>query len=179
MPAAKKAKLQFIFFSDHFQAKLDTFPRAYHGVYDEIIFEAGTETHTGLMVCPMDSVVLDWRQDQNEIIKNVVYSGGLVLYAHTENPHDWNNPDFQAMEIYNIHTDLLDEDSELPIFINAAINKTNYHHWVYREFYDDQTEILARWDSLNRHRRIVGMSAVDAHTIITGKLPNCSKCKIR
>jgi hypothetical protein len=163
LPAAKKAKLQFIFFADHAHAKLDTFPRSYHGVYDGIIFESGTETSTGLMVCPMDSVVLDWSQDQNDIIKNVVHSGGLVLFAHTEDPHDWDNPDYQAMEIYNIHSDLLDEDSELPVIVNAAINKDSYHHWVYRELYDHQTEILANWDSLNTHRRIVGMSAVDAH----------------
>ena len=163
LPAAKKAKLQFIFFADHPHAKLDTFPRAYHGIYDGIIFESGTETHSGLMVCPMDSMVLDWHQDQGQIIKQVISSGGLVLYVHTEDPHDWDNPDYQGMEIYNIHTDLLDENSELPILINAAINKSKYHHWVYRELYDDQKNILARWDSLNRQRRIVGVSAVDAH----------------
>lgn len=163
LPAAKKAKIQFIFFADHAHAKLDTFPRAYHGVYDGIIFECGTETSTGLMVCPMNQVVLNWRQDQNEVIAQVVDSGGLVLYVHTEDPHDWDNPDYQGMEIYNIHTDLLDENSELPILINAAINKGKYHHWVYRDLYDDQTEIWANWDSLNRKRRIVGISAVDAH----------------
>ena len=32
-----------------------------------------------------------------------------------------------------------------------------------REFFDEQTPILARWDSLNRIRKIVGFSAVDAH----------------
>jgi hypothetical protein len=34
---------------------------------------------------------------------------------------------------------------------------------VLREIYDEQTEILSHWDELNKHRRIVGMAAVDAH----------------
>lgn len=164
LPAAKEAKLEFLFFSDHPRSKLDTFPRSYHGVFDEIIFEPGTETSEGLMVCPMDSVVLDWNQPQDEIIKQVVEMGGLALYLHTEEPHDWDNPDYQMMEIYNIHTDLLDEEgSILPLIVNFAINGKKYSHWAMREIYDEQTEILANWDSLNGKRRITGIGAADAH----------------
>ena len=64
IPAAKKAKLNFIFFSDHPHAKLDTFPRAYNGIYDGIVIVPGTETGSGLMVCPMDSVVINWSEDE-------------------------------------------------------------------------------------------------------------------
>ena len=61
LPAAKKAKLDFIFFSDHPHGQYDTFPHSYQGVYDGIIFQCGTETSNGLMVNPFDSVVIDWR----------------------------------------------------------------------------------------------------------------------
>ncbi len=163
LPAAKKAKLKFLFFADHPHAKLDTFPRSYSGVYDGILFEPGTE-NGGMMVCPMDSVVLDWSKESNEFIHDVVKNGGLVLYVHTEKPHDWSNHDYQGMEIYNIHTDLLDEEGGLlPLIINFAINGSCYRHWAFRDLYDDQIKILANWDSLNRKRRIVGMGAVDAH----------------
>lgn len=163
LPAAKKAKLDFLFFSDHAHGKLDTFPRSYHGTYDGIIIESGTESSDGLMVCPMDSVVLDWNKGQDSIIKEVVERGGLALYVHTEKPHDWENPDYQAMEIYNIHTDMLDGEKLVPLIINFAINGKKYRHWCFRELYDDQTEILANWDKLNKSRKIVGMAAVDAH----------------
>lgn len=162
LPAAKKAGLDFIFFSDHPHAKLDTFPRSYSGMFDGVLFEPGSESG-GMLVFPLDTVVLDWREDRDTFIKQVVENGGLVLYSHTEEPHDWSNPDYQGMEIYNIHTDFLDEDSILPIMINTAINGKKYRRWVYREIYDDQTKIWANWDSLNSHRRIVGMAAVDAH----------------
>lgn len=163
LPAAKKAKLDFLFFADHPHGKLDTFPRGCHGIYDGIIFESGTESSEGLMVCPMDSVVLDWRKDQDLLIKEVIDSGGLALYVHTEKPHDWANPDYQAMEIYNIHTDMLDEEKLTPLILNFVVNGKKYRHWAYRELYDEQTDILANWDSLNMHRKIVGMAAVDAH----------------
>jgi hypothetical protein len=164
LPAAKKAKLDFLFFADHKRFKLDTFPRSYSGVYDGVIFEPGTETSQGLMVCPMDSVVLDWNRPQNEIMKEVVEAGGLSLYLHTEKPHEWDDPNYQAMEIYNIHTDLLDEGgSILPLIVNFAINGSKYPHWAMREIYDEQTDIMANWDHLNQKRRITGIGASDAH----------------
>lgn len=161
---AKKAKLNFIFLSDHPHGKMDIFPRGYHGVYDDIIIEPGTESSSGLMVSPFDSVTLNWGLPFDTLVQRVVTNGGMVTYVHTEKPHPWHNPDYQAMEIYNIHTDLLDEkDGLLPFVINSIVNGRKYRHWAYRELYDDQTTIWARWDSLNLKRKIVGVSAVDAH----------------
>jgi hypothetical protein len=163
LSAAKQAKLEFIFLADHKRSMMDIFPRSLHGVFDGIIVESGTESSTGLMVNPFDSVILDWEKDEDQLIHEVVNNGGLVTYVHTEEPHRWLNPDYQAMEIYNIHTDLLDEDGLLPFLLNNLICGNKYKHWGYWELYDDQTEILANWDSLNMGRRIVGIGAVDAH----------------
>ncbi len=164
LPAAKKAGFSFLFFSDHPHSKRDSFPRSYSGVYDGIIFEPGTESSNGLMVTPLDTTVLDWSKGDSAITSEVVNNNGLVLYVHTEREHDWNNPDYQAMEIYNIHTDFLDgNDGLFSIALNLVFNKSRYRTWVLREIYDEQTEILSHWDELNKHRRIVGMAAVDAH----------------
>lgn len=165
LPAAKKAKLDFIFFSDHMRSKLDSFPRSLYGVYDDIILESGTETSNGLMVSPLKSTVLDWNQGDEQIMRQVAESGGFVGYVHTEEEHAWDNPHYQAMEIYNIHTDLKDEEERflLDLILNSAINGRRYRHWAYRELFDEQHEILQHWDELNRQRRIVGFAAVDAH----------------
>jgi len=163
LDAAKAADLDFIFFSDHAHGKLDTFPRSFHGVFDDVIMEAGTESSNGLMVNPFDSVVLDWNKDMPTLIEDVTKNGGFVGYVHTEKEHPWDNPHFQAMEIYNIHTDILDESSILPIVINNTINGGKYMHWCFREFYDEQTAILNNWDKLNNTRRIVGYGGSDAH----------------
>ncbi|MCG8308390.1 MAG: hypothetical protein MI975_13435 [Cytophagales bacterium] len=163
LDAAKKAKLEYIFNADHKRHQLDSFPRGYHGVYDGIIIESGTEHSSGLMVSTFDSSVIDWSRPEKEIINHVVQNGGLAVYVHTEEHHDWENPDYQAMEIYNIHTDLLDEDGILPFVINNTVNGRKYMHWGFRELYDEQTQILNLWDRLNEKRRIVGIGAVDAH----------------
>ena len=116
------------------------------------------------MVTPMDSVVIDWSKDQSEVINNLVSNNGLVIYVHTEKKHDWDNPDYQAMEIYNIHTDYIDgNDGFLSILFNLIINRSEYHHWVFREIYDEQISILANWNRINKNRRVVGVAGVDAH----------------
>ena len=163
LPAAKKAELDFIFLSDHARYQLDSFPRAYHGIYENVIIESGTEK-SGLMVSPMKSVTLNWDQPKDSLIKQVTQSGGLVLYVHTEEKHEWDNPDYQAMEIYNIHTDFIDEEDDLmPFVVNSVINGRKFKHWGMREIYDEQKIILARWDSINQFKKVVGMAASDAH----------------
>ncbi len=161
LPAAKKANIEFIFFTDHPRAKLDTFPRAYQGMYDGILIEPGSETR-GMLIWPLDTMIVDWRINNADMFKEVIDQGGLVFYGHSEEPHEWGNPDYQGMEIYNIHTDSKDDDmvAHAP---NLTINGPSYRRWAYWEVVDEQTEILALWDSLNQGRRIVGISAADAH----------------
>jgi hypothetical protein len=132
-------------------------------MYDGLLLVPGTETSTGMMVNPLDTMVINWNEKEDDIIADITRNGGFVGYVHTEKPHRWGNPDYQAMEIYNIHTDLLDEPRLMPFIINNLINGNKYKHWAYWELYDDQTEILALWDSLNQYRKIVGFGAVDAH----------------
>lgn len=164
LPAAKKAGYNFLFFSDHPHGKQDTFPRSYKGIYDDIIFEPGTENSNGFMVTPMDSVVLDWSRGDTTVIHEVVNNKGLVLFVHSEKDHKWDNPDYQGMEIYNIHTDFLDgNDGLYSIILNLIFNGSKFHHWIFREIFDEQNEILNNWDSLNTKRRIVGIAGVDAH----------------
>ncbi len=164
IPAAKQAKLNFIFLADHRMADQDTFPRGMHGTFEGIVIESGTESPgASMMVNPLKNTIVDWKSDRNQLIKKVVSEGGMVFYLHSEEEHDWSNPDYQGMEIYNIHTDLKDEKSPLGFLINGAVNSGQFRHWAYRELFDEQTKILSLWDSLNNHRRIVGMAAVDAH----------------
>lgn len=162
LPAAKEAGLDFMFLSDHKRSALDTFPRGYHGRFDDLLIEAGTESNQ-MMITPFRPGVLDWSEPQDSLIKRTVDQGGMALYVHSEEEHDWDNLDFQGMEIYNIHTDLKDESGLFSFLLNSLLTGMEYRDWAYRELYDDQTNIWALWDSLNRKRRIVGFAAVDAH----------------
>lgn len=161
VPAAKQNGIDFIFLTDHPHGNLDTFPRGYHGLYEGVWIEPGSEKQ-GFAVWPLDTMVIDWKTDKDTVAKNLTERGGLVFYSHTEEPHNWANPYYQGMEIYNFHTDTKDE-SLLPHIINFMVNGKKFRRWAFREMFDEQTTILARWDSLNQQRKIVGYSAVDTH----------------
>jgi hypothetical protein len=167
LEGAKEAELDFIFFADHAHDKMDTFPRSFYGVYEGILFEAGTETSGsfggGMMLTPLRQGVFNLGVSEDSLIRQVTSQGGLVTYVHSEKEHDWDNPDYQAMEIYNIHTDLLDEDGLLPFLLNHLINGERYRHWSYRELYDKQQGILDKWDRVNQTRKVTGVGSVDAH----------------
>jgi len=161
IPAAKTDGIDFIFLTDHPHGRLDTLPKGYHGYFNGVLIEPGTE-NDGFDIWPLHPTVIDWKLNKDTVAKNIVSKGGIICYAHTEESHNWSNTDFQGMEIYNFHTDTKDQ-SPVPIILNVIVNGNKYRHWVMREFFDEQTPILARWDSLNRIRKIVGFSAVDAH----------------
>ena len=159
--ASKDNGIDFVFLTDHPRGNIDTLPRDFKGVFDGVLIEPGSEKQ-GFDTWPLDSVIIDWNKDKDTIAKNIVQSGGIIFYAHTEEPHNWGNPWYQGMEIYNFHTDTKDE-SLVPQIANFIVNGKKYRHWAYREMFDEQKPILSLWDSLNTWRKIVGFSAVDAH----------------
>jgi len=161
LPAAKSDGIDFIFLTDHPRGDIDTIPKGYKGLYDGVLIEPGSEKQ-GFDTWPLDSTIIDWRVDKDTVARNIVSKGGIIFYAHTEEPHNWANPYYQGMEIYNFHTDTKDES--LPfVIINFIVNGNKYRPWALREMFNEQTTILARWDSLNIRRKIVGFSAVDSH----------------
>lgn len=161
IPAAKNAGIDFIFLTDHPHGNSDTIPRGYSGNHDGVLIEPGSEKQ-GFCTWPLDSTVIDWTLAKDTVVKTVVSKGGIVFYAHSEEDHNWDNPWYQGMEIYNIHTDTKDESLPGHIF-NFIVNGNKYRRWAMREVFDEQHAILALWDSLNRTRKVVGFSAVDAH----------------
>ena len=161
IPAARKTGIDFIFLTDHPHGNIDTIPRGYSGYYDGVLIVPGSEKQ-GFCTWPLDSAIIDWSVNRDTVAKQVVTSGGIIFYAHSEEDHNWSTPWYQGMEIYNIHTDTKDE-SLAPHILNFIVNGNEYRRWAMREMFDEQISILALWDSLNSMRKIVGFSAVDAH----------------
>ena len=161
--AAKLRNINFLFLTDHPHGKLDSFPRGYKGIYDGVLIEPGSEMQ-GFDTWPLDSSsVIDWRVKKDTVVKQVVSKGGMVFYAHSEEPHNWSNQSFQGMEIYNFHTNILGKKHLVPVLTDFLLNGYKYRALAYHTVFDRQTAILARWDSLNTRRKIVGFSAVDEH----------------
>ena len=108
IPAAQNNGVEFLFLTDHPRFDLDTFPKGYHGFYEGVLIEPGSEKH-GFVTWPMDSVVIDLKTNPDTIVKNVVENGGLMFFSHTEEKRNWGNPYYQGMEMYNFHIDIKDE----------------------------------------------------------------------
>jgi hypothetical protein len=161
IPAAKLDNIDFVFLTDHPHGDIDTLPRGYNGIFDNVLIVPGSEKK-GFDAWPLDSVIIDWTKDKDTIARNIVENGGIVFYAHPEEDHNWGNQWYQGMEIYNFHADTKDEVL-VPQVANFIINGRKYPQWSFREMFDEQNAILARWDSLNTRRKIVGFSAVDTH----------------
>jgi len=133
IPAAKKSELDFIFLTDHAHGDSDTIPRGYKGYYDGVLIEPGTERE-GFCTWPLDSTVIDWSQSKDTVAKQIVNNGGIIFYAHSEEEHNWKNPYYQGMEIYNIHTGIK-EESMLPLICNFIANGTRSKEWAMPAFF--------------------------------------------
>ena len=160
LSAARRAGLHFVFFNDHPRSEVESFPRALHGSYGNILLIPGSENKE-LLVWPRDSATVDWRGSVEQVIARAREDGALVFYAHTERPHSWGNSLYHGMEIYNMHADAKDENY-LVMLPEVLVNSRQFPFWVFRSFYDD-LGLIALWDSLNVSRKIVGIAANDAH----------------
>jgi hypothetical protein len=150
--SAKKTGVKVIFMNEHLPlSKLD---RVAKGMQDGILFIPGVE-HKGLLNYPL--------KDQKK----------MVFLAH---PEGWKKlPEGSAtgMEIYNIHSDFL---NEYKLAARLLKRKVDFNTWVkiieasrrypvetIASIFDNPLGILRKWDRWNQKNRLVGIAGNDAH----------------
>ena len=166
LAALKSADRDFIFMSDHVVDDIADYSIQWKGLYDGVLFVRGYEMGTGFMPWGLPDDTILRRSEEIEVTaRQIEERGGLLFFAHTEEERPWDLPELDGMEIYNLHTDTKDEGMALlPMLIgDLLLSKRRYPDQVIRLFFDPQTEILARWDELNKTRRITGIQGTDAH----------------
>ena len=162
----KDTERDFICMSDHCVDNLADFSVQWQGVKDGVLFVRGYEMGYGFMPFGVsEGVVLKKDEEPEVLAQQIVDAGGLLFFAHTEQDRQWDLPQLTGMEIYNIHTDILDEDGDIikTLLPDIILSLRSYGDHVFRTFFDRQTAILANWDRLNRDRKIVGIAANDCH----------------
>ena len=161
--AAKVADLDFLFMSDHCVEKQADYKEGLKGLHEGVMFYRGYEMGYGFMPWGLpDSVVLDCSQGPVELAQQIGQNGGLLFFAHSEEEREWDLPELTGMEIYNIHTDFKGESYQ-GILPDVLVNIRSYPDQMIRSIFDRQDKILEHWDELNKTRKIVGISANDAH----------------
>lgn len=165
LKAMHAAKLDFIGLSDHAVEGRADFDWQWRGLREGKLFIPGFELKHGIMpfgVAP--GVVLSNQTEPRVLAKQIVENGGVLFYAHPEEPRDWELPELTGMEIFNLHTDFKRYRGGLGRLLpDLLINLRKYPDQLYRLPFQRPTEFLQRWDELNRTRRITGIAANDCH----------------
>lgn len=163
--ALNVAKLDFICLSDHAVEGRADFDWQWRGIHDGKLFIPGFEMKEGMMPFGVASgVVLSNRTDAAILAQQIVTNGGVLFYAHPEEPREWSRPELTGMEIYNLHVDFKRRRGELGgLLPDVLLNLRAYPDHLYHLAFNRPTEFLQRWDDLNRTRHITGIAGNDCH----------------
>lgn len=166
LAALKTAERDFVFMSDHTVDNIADYNVQWKGLHDGVLLVRGYEMGYGFMPWGLpDDTRLKKDEDPEILARQIGEAGGVLFFAHSEEERRWDLPELTGMEIYNLHTDTKDEKGNfyLALLGDIILNLEDYPDHVIRLLFDRQTEILAKWDELNKTRKIVGIQGTDAH----------------
>ncbi len=168
--ALHKAQCQFIFLTDHVVDGKADYSLGWRGVHDGILFVQGFEMTEGFMPwgLPEDAVLRN-DADPAELAKEIRALGGVLCLGHVEAGRPFHIPEIDGMEIYNIHTDILDElmekHSRPELVKEFLINLFSYGDQTLRHMFDwwILAMLVQKWDEQSLHRDITAIAANDCH----------------
>jgi len=172
LAAAKETKTRVVMMTEHPDPKTDWFAEGLSGMKDGVLFVPGAETN-GLLVFPTASLKgREWSSPQGLV--DIVNEGvGLAFLSHVEERLDWDLSGLAGMEIYNTHTDFLDEPEMEGFLATALLDPkrmaelttafTQYHPEAFASLQDHLGQIIKRWDELNAKGHVTGIAANDSH----------------
>jgi hypothetical protein len=166
--ALHEIKSDFILMSDHFVNGKADYSLGWKGDHDGILFVRGFEMQEGLMPWGLpDSTVLDENEDVRVAAKKIKDLGGIVTYAHCEQPRVWDLPELEAMEIYNVHATILKyKENKKFIWKTVTTILTSFGKYpdeCFFTLFERPDEVLQIWDDLNISRHIAGYAGNDTH----------------
>ncbi len=163
---------QFICMSDHCQEGGEAYNLQWRGVHGGVLFIPGFEMSNNIMPwgLPPDTV-LHCGDPQLVTTQQVHDKGGVVFIVHPEEKKDWDDPNINGMEIYNLHADFMDEylvkgtmaQTLLRLAPDILMNIGAYPDQTLRLIFDRNVKMLKKWDELNVTRKIVGICGNDCH----------------
>ncbi len=164
LAALKETDRDFIGMTDHCHEGKGDYSLHWDGLCDGKLFMAGYELSNGFMPWGLPSdAVIDCNMEEAELAAWIEAQGGVLFFGHTERERAWQLPQLAGMEIYNIHTDFLDETNPLTFAPDIVVSHGKYPMLTFRRIFDEQTAIIARWDALNETRDITGIAGNDCH----------------
>ena len=161
----KTTGIDFICLSDHTTQGRADFSLQWRGLHDGKLFVPGFEMKEGIMPFGVASgVVLSNQTDSAVLTRQIAENGGLLFYAHPEEPRNWDCPQLIGMEIYNLHIDFKRRKNPLSALVpDLLLSQRRYPEHILRTVFCRPVEFLQRWDQLNQTRHITAIAGNDCH----------------
>ena len=168
LAALKQIGSDFILMSDHFVDGKADWSLGWKGTHDGVLFVRGFEMQGGLMPWGLpDSTIIDANEDVGEAAKNIHDLGGVVTFAHCEQERQWDIPELEAMEIYNIHPTFIKNSKDKKFLWKTGANVltclNKYGDHCFFALFERPDQVLRQWDDLNIYRHISGYGGNDTH----------------
>lgn len=176
LAAAKRTGVQIILLTDHVRPPKDFINDSWRGIRDGVLFIPGAESE-GFLAYPQQSIIqahtnksFKTRDDYIGLVKT---GGGNIFLSHVEEKDDWATDKLDGLEIYNHHTDFMDEN-EFLFFLRGALTNperlkqleqliAEFPQEVFGVSQDYLAQIIAKWDRDLLTHRLTGVSANDCH----------------
>jgi hypothetical protein len=176
LAAAKQTGVKIIMLSDHVRPPRDFITDSWRGMRDGVLFIPGAESE-GFLVYPqhsiMDAHVNKSFKSREDYIQLVKAGGGDIFLSHVEEKGDWATDQLDGLEIYNHHTDLMDENDFVAWLRGSFTNPerfkqleqalAQYPMEAFGANQDYLEKIIAKWDRDLLDHRLTGVSANDCH----------------
>ena len=161
----KSTGIDFICLSDHCISGQANFDWQWRGLHDGKLFIPGFEMKEGFMPFGANpGTVLSNQTESATLARQIVEHGGVLFYAHPEEPRDWNRPELTGMEVYNIHADFKQYRGGLRSLIpEFLLNQDRYPDQFFRLIFQRPIANVERWDNLNNTRHVTGIAGNDCH----------------
>lgn len=180
LAAAKRVGVKIIMLTDHVRPPKDFIADSWRGMREGVLFIPGAESE-GFLVYPQRSIIqthinksFKSREDYIRLVKEPVgQDRGDIFLSHVEEKGDWDTSLLDGLEIYNIHSDLLDE-SEFVRWLQGAFTNPDrlklleqglaeFPAEVFGALQDYLPTIIAKWDRDLVSHRLTGIAANDCH----------------
>jgi hypothetical protein len=161
----QSTRINFICLSDHCIDGRADFDWQWHGLHESKLFIPGFEMRDGFMPFgDKPGTVLSNSTDSATLARQIVANGGVLFYAHPEEPRDWDRPELTGMEIYNIHSDFKRfRRGLLGLLPEVLLNQRRFPDQVSRLIFQRPSDFLQHWDQLNATRHLTGIAGNDCH----------------
>ncbi|MBI2932970.1 MAG: CehA/McbA family metallohydrolase [Planctomycetes bacterium] len=163
LAACKKRGIDFVCMTDH-PPKGDpgrSLREGWRGLHDGVLFIQGAEYGDQIMALGIREPISS--RSRRERIEKIHAQGGVAIVCHPEEVDDWNFDGFDGMEIWNTHAIFKELLSDPKALLQALKLAREDLEGAWMTVLRRPEKNLAKWDELNKVRRVVGIAGNDAH----------------